>query len=74
MGKAWDLIDEIFNLWESIGIKNQKVKKSKIIIGKFGKTGPDIKNLPEDMTITTWREMQGVKDETIIATILSQVS
>ena len=27
----------------------------------------------EDMTITLWRTMQGVKDETLIATILSQV-
>ena len=32
-----------------------------------------MKQLPEDMTITPWREMQGVKDEKIVKTILSRV-
>ena len=26
MGPIWDLIEEIFNMWDNIGIKNQKVK------------------------------------------------
>ena len=73
VGKTWDLIDDIFSLWENIGIKNQKVKKGKVVPWSGGKTGPDVKNLPEDMTITPWRTMQGVKDETLIATILSRV-
>ena len=60
-------------MWENISIKNQKVKKSKVVPWTSGKSGPDIKNLPEDMTITPWRTMQGVKDETLIATILSWV-
>ena len=37
------------------------------------KTGLDIKNLPDDTTITPWRSIQGVKDDTIIITILSHV-
>jgi len=49
------------------------VKKAKVVPWSGGKTGPDVKNLPEDMTITPWRTMQGVKDETLIATILSRV-
>jgi len=39
----------------------------------FGKIGPDVKSLPEDMTITPWRAIQVVKDETLITTILSRV-
>jgi len=73
VGKTWDLIDDIFSLWENIGIKNQKVKKGRVVPWSGGKAGPDVKNLPEDMTITPWRTMQGVKDETLIATILSRV-
>ena len=32
-----------------------------------------MKQLPEDMTITPWRALQGVKDEKIIKEILSHV-
>ena len=31
-GDVWRLIDEIFSMWENIGIKNQKVKNSKPLI------------------------------------------
>jgi hypothetical protein len=72
-GQIWDLVDEIFNLWENIGIKNQKVRKYKPLIGSTSKTGPEIKNLPDDMTITPWRTMQGVKDEKLVIAILSRV-
>jgi hypothetical protein len=34
------------------------------------KTGSDIKNLPDDMTITPWRSIQGVKDVKLIINIL----
>ena len=74
VGKTWDLIEDIFILWENIGIKNQKVEKSKVVPWTGGKSGPNIKNFPEDITITPWRTMQGVKDETLIATILSKVN
>ena len=55
--------------WE----KKSKSEKSKVVPWTSGKWGPDIKNLPEDMAITPWRTMQGVKEETLIATILSWV-
>jgi hypothetical protein len=37
------------------------------------KTGPDIRNLLDDMTITPWRSIQGVKDDKLIITILLRV-
>ena len=74
MGPIWDLIKEIFNMWDNIGIKNQKVKKIKATAWSSDQGGPDVKNFPEDMTIPPWRELQGVKDETLISTILSCIS
>jgi hypothetical protein len=47
-----DLVDEIFNLWENIGIKILRVKKAKPLICS---TSLEINNLPEDMTITHWK-------------------
>ena len=32
-----------------------------------------MKQLPEDMTITPWRKMQGVKDEKLVKSILAHV-
>ena len=29
MGPIWNLIEEIFNMWDNAGIKNQKVNKIK---------------------------------------------
>ena len=51
-GDVWNLIDEILSMWENIGIKNQKVKMSKPLIYGGSKLGPDMKQLPQDMTIT----------------------
>ena len=31
MGEIWDLIEEIFSMWDNIGIKKQKVKKIKAV-------------------------------------------
>ena len=72
-GQVWDLIDEIFTLWENISIKNQRVKKAKPLICGTSKTSPDIKNIPYDMNITPWRSIQGVKGDKIIITIVSCV-
>ena len=60
-------------MWDNTGITNQKVKKIKAAAWSSGQGGPNVKNFPEDMTITPWRELQGVKDETLISTILSHV-
>jgi hypothetical protein len=67
------LIDGIFFLWENISIKNQRVKKATPLICSTSKTGLEIKNLPEDMTITPWKMIQRVKDEKFIIAILSRV-
>ena len=72
-GQVWDLIDEIFTLWEYVGIKNQRVKKAKPFICGRSKMCHDIKNIPDDMTITPWRSIQGVKDDKLMVTILSLV-
>ena len=39
MGPIWDLIEEIFNMWDNIGIKNQKVKKIKAVALSSGQEG-----------------------------------
>ena len=53
--------------------KKSKSEKSKVLPWTGGKSGPDIKKLPEEMNITPWITMQGVKDETPRATIFSRV-
>ena len=68
------MIDEIFEWWENISIKNQKVKMSKPIICINSKTGPEMKQLPEDMNITLSRKMQGVKDEKLVKLVLARVN
>jgi len=54
-------------------MKNKKVKNSKPLICKSSKSGPEMKQLPKDMTITPWRALQGVKDENHGKAILSCV-
>ena len=72
-GDIWNLIDDIFSMWEDIGIKNQRVKMSKPLICSNSKSTLELKQLPDDMTITPWRAMQGVKDEKIFKTLLSRM-
>ena len=69
IGHTCDIIDEIFILWENVGIKNQKIKKNKNLVSNIGKTSPKMKNMPEDMTITPWKSMQGIKDERVVMSI-----
>ena len=45
-GEIWHLIDEIFERWENISIKNQNVRKSKSIICTNSKTRLEMKLLP----------------------------
>ena len=73
-GEVWDLIDEIFDQWENISIKNQKVRKSKPIICTNSKGSPEMKQLLEDMTITPWRTMQGVKDDKLVKSVLARMN
>lgn len=67
------MIDHIFELWDNVGIKSQKVIKSKPLICTSSKSGPEMKLLLEDMTITPWRSIQGVNDEKLVKTILPHV-
>jgi len=60
-------------MWENIGIKNQKVKNYKPLIFTSSTIGIKIKNIPDDLTITPWREMKGLKDEKLFKSILSHV-
>ena len=53
--------------------KKSKSEISKVLPWTGGKSGPDIKKLPEEMTITPWITMKGVKDEALIVAILSWV-
>ena len=73
-GEICELINEIFSMWENIGIKNQKVKRSKPLICSNSKSSLEMKKLLEDMTITPWRAMQEVKDEKCVKEILCRVS
>ena len=72
-GEIWDLINEISSMRENIGIKNQKVKRSKPLICSNNKSGLEMKQLPKYMNITPWRALQGVKDEKLVKSILSRV-
>jgi len=71
--EIWELINDIFSMWENIGIKNYNVKKTKPLTCSSCKSGHEMKQLPEDMTITPWRALQGVKDEIFFKEILSHV-
>jgi len=72
-GEIWELINYIFDMWENIGTKNQKVKNPKPLICSSSKSSPEMKLLLEYMTITPWRALKGVKDENIVKKILSRV-
>ena len=72
-GEVWELINQIFSMWENIGIKNQKAKSSKPLTRSNRKSGPEMKQLPKDMVVTPWRALQGVKDEKLVKEILSCV-
>ena len=78
-GKVWDLQDAIFTLWENKEVKGQKVKKGKVdpqveVKGSKGKKLDfTIEEAPEDMKLTPWRALQGIKDETLLTSVLSLV-
>lgn len=71
--KVWELIYDVFSMWDKIGIKNKKDKMSKPLICGNNKSGPEMKQLLEDMTIIPWRELQGLKDKKHSKAILSHV-
>ena len=78
-GIVWDLQDKIFTMWEAKEVKGQKVKKGKVdphveVKGTKGKkTDYTIEEAAEDMKLTPWRALQGIKDETLLVSVLSRV-
>ena len=77
-GPIWDLQDEIFSLWERGEIKGQRQSKKKddsniLLKGKSKRPDVALKALAEDMKITPWRSMQGIRDEKFLISALSQV-
>mgnify|MGYP000382597286 FL=1 len=78
-GMVWDLQDQIFTMWENKEVKGQKVRKGKIdpqveAKGTKGKrTDYTIEEAAEDMKLTPWRALQGIKDETLLVSVLSRV-
>ena len=78
-GSVWELQDKIFTLWENKEVKGQKAKKGKVdpqvevkgIKGK--KIDYTIEEAAEDMKLTPWRALQGIKDETLLVSVLSRV-
>ena len=78
-GKVWDLQDIIFSMWENKEVKGQKVKKGKVdpqvdVKGSKGKKLDfTIEEAAEDMKLTQWRALQGIKDETLLTSVLSRV-
>jgi hypothetical protein len=78
-GQVWELQDLIFTMWENKEVKGQKVKKGKIdpqIEAKASKNKKNeftIEEAAEDMKLTPWRSLQGIKDETLLVSVLCRV-
>ncbi|MCO5563416.1 hypothetical protein L7F22_017058 [Adiantum nelumboides] len=69
-GEVWDLQEEIFKLYEQGELKGQKLSKSQ---GKGVSKEESPKPIPEDMKITPWKQLQGIRERSLIIAILSRV-
>ena len=78
-GDVWDLQDQIFSMWESKEIKGQRQKKSRIDpqlelkSTAAKKIDLTIEEAADDMKLSHWRAMQGIKDEQLLISVLSRV-
>ena len=78
-GNIWGLQDQIFTMWENKEVKGQKVKKGKVDPqvkvkdSKGKKIEFTIEEAAGDMKRTPWKSLQGIKDETLLTSALSQV-
>ncbi|KAH6555676.1 hypothetical protein KP509_1Z236600 [Ceratopteris richardii] len=77
-GEIWDLQDKIFTMWENKEVKGQKQRKSRPdpqvdLKGKGRKVDLSIEEACEDMKLTPWRALQGIKDDTLIISTLLRV-
>ncbi|MCO5600319.1 hypothetical protein L7F22_054429 [Adiantum nelumboides] len=73
-GEVWDLREEIFKLYEQGKLKGQKLSKTHASLKGKGVSKEDSpKTIPEDMKITPWRQLQGIREKSLIIAILSRV-
>ncbi|MCO5547125.1 hypothetical protein L7F22_000567 [Adiantum nelumboides] len=73
-GEVWDLQEEIFKLHELGKLKGQKLSKSHASFkGKDVSKEDSPKPISEDMKITPWRQLQGIREKSLIIAILSRV-
>ncbi|MCO5561486.1 hypothetical protein L7F22_015107 [Adiantum nelumboides] len=69
-GEIWDLQEEIFKLHEQGKLKGQKLSKSHAPSrGKGASKEDSPKPIPEDMKITPWRQLQGIREKSLIVAI-----
>ena len=78
-GEVWDLQDQIFSMWESKEIKGQRQKKCKVDpqlelkSQAAKKIDLTIEEAADDMKLSLWRAMQGIKEEQLLISVLSRV-
>ena len=78
-GEVWDLQDQIFSMWESKEVKGQRQKKGKVDptlelkSQAAKKIDLTIEEAADDMKLSLWRAMQGIKEEKILVSVLSRV-
>ncbi|MCO5580473.1 hypothetical protein L7F22_034341 [Adiantum nelumboides] len=69
-GEVRDLQKETFKLHEQGKLKGQKLSKSQ---GKGSSKEDSPKSILEDMKITPWRQLQGIRERSLMIAILSRV-
>ena len=78
-GEVWDLQDQIFTMWENKEVKGQRQKKLKVDpqlelkSSDAKKIELTIEEAADDMKLSFWRAMQGIKDEQLLISVLSRI-
>ena len=78
-GVVWELQDQIFTMWENKEVKGQRQRKGKVDAQlelkstTAKKIDLTIEEATNDMKLTPWRSMQGIKDEQLLVSVLSRV-
>ena len=78
-GEVWDLQDQFFLMWENKEVKGQRQKKCRVDpqlelkSTATKKIDLTIKEAVDDMKMSLWRAMKGIKDEQLLVSVLSRV-
>ena len=77
-GDVWDLRAQIFTMWENKEIKGQRQKRSRVDLQRELKSTAKkidltIEEVVNDMLLSLWRAMTGIKDEQLLVSVLSRV-